>query len=572
MRLNVLLLSNQVRGIDGAGGLGDVAIGLAKALLSRGDVNIRLAMPGFSDITENQKLRNRFNRTRLLRGLEGLPVPFGSDTQRVDVFEIQVPECHPAVTCYLFRCPAVFDARDPVTGRINKNSPDKAILFARTAFEFLRAYDVFQVDVLHCNDWHTGMVPVFLKTVYRDDPYLGRVATLYTTHNAGGDAYQGGFPEEGRLLPLCGLSAQQVFRGGETESLFHNDKFNFCKGGFGFADLINTVSRQYREELLLPAFGGGLDGVLKARSDDFSGVINGIDIAEWDPATDENLNGLTFSKAESAKDIRNRKKKIRRLLRDWAITDDRDSREGERPFAALKDGSVLIGVVSRIDFQKSPILLEAIERICSIQDVQVAILGSAERNDPLGMSYEETLRGMAQSYSERVLFFDGFDIPLSHLIYAAAEIFLVPSAYEPCGLTQLVAMRYGAVPIVRATGGLVDTVIDDGDQARHGSATGFRFRESLSESAVMEERTAGDMLVSRVEEALKVYRTNPARWNQLMLNGMSRDSSWSVPSMQYVKLYHEAVRRSVERTFFGPPREATESEPRPFLPPPRQKP
>ena len=191
----------------------------------------------------------------------------------------------------------------------------------------------------------------------------------------------------------------------------------------------------------------------------------------------------------------------------------------------------------------------------------MAILGSAERNDPLGMSYEETLRGMAQAYSERLLFFDGFDIPLSHLIYAAAEIFLVPSGYEPCGLTQLVAMRYGAVPIVRATGGLVDTVIDDGDQARHGSATGFHFREPLSESAVMEERTAGDMLVSRVEEALKVYRTNPARWNQLMLNGMSRDSSWSVPSMQYVKLYHEAVRRSVQRTFFGPPREATELAP-----------
>lgn len=557
MRLNVLLLSNQIRGIDGAGGLGDVAIGLAKALVSRGDVNIRLAMPGYSDIAENQKLRNRFNRTRLLRGLEGLPVPFGSDIQRVDVFEIHVPECHPPLTCYLFRCPAVFDARDPMTGGINKNTPDKAILFARTALEFLRAYDVFQVDVIHCNDWHTGLVPVFLKTIYRDDPYLGRVATLYTTHNAGGDAYQGGFPEEGRLLPLCGLSAGQVFRGGETESLFHNDKFNFCKGGFGFADLINTVSRQYREDLLLPAFGGGLDGVLKTRASDFTGVINGIDTAEWDPAADEHLSGLTFSKTESARDIRNRKKKIRRLLRDWAITDDRHPRKGERPFAALKDGFILMGVVSRIDFQKSPILLHAIERICSAQDVQVAILGSAERNDPLGMSYVETLRALARSYAESLLFFDGFDIPLSHLIYAAAEIFLVPSVYEPCGLTQLVAMRYGAVPIVRATGGLVDTLIDEADQTRHGSATGFCFREAMSKTAMMEERAAGDMLVSRLGEALKVYRTNPARWNQLMLNGMSRDSSWSVPSMQYVKLYHEAVQRSVERTFFGHAKDAT---------------
>jgi starch synthase len=387
------------------------------------------------------------------------------------------------------------------------------------------------------------------------------VATLYTTHNAGGDAYQGGFPEEGRLLPLSGLSAEQVFRGGETESLFHNDKFNFCKGGFGFADLINAVSRQYREELFLSAFAGGLDGVLKARSADFTGVINGIDIAEWDPATDKYLNGLTFSKTEFAKDIRNRKRKIRHLLRDWIITDDQHPRKGEKPFAALKDGSVLIGVVSRIDFQKVPILLQAIERICSAEDVQVAILGNADRNDPLGMSYEETLRGMAQSYSERLLFFDGFDIPLSHLMYAAAEMFLVPSVFEPCGLTQLVAMRYGAVPIVRSTGGLVDTVIDEVDQARHSSATGFRFREPLSESNMMDEQTAGDALVSRLEEALKVYRTNPARWNQLVLNGMSRDSSWAVPSMQYMKLYHEAVRRSIERTFFGQPKDATELAP-----------
>lgn len=561
MRLNVLLLSNQIRGIDGTGGLGDVAIGLAKALASRGDVNIRLAMPGYIDITENQKLRNRFNQTRLVRGLEGLPVPFGSATERVDVFEIRVPECQPAITCFLFRCPSVFDARDPATNSVNKNSPDKAIFFARTALEFLRVYDVFHVDVIHCNDWHTGLVPVFLKTVYRDDPYLGRVATLYTTHNAGGDAYQGGFPEEGRLLPLAGLSAGQVFRGNETESLFHNDKFNFCKGGFGFADVINTVSRHYREDLFSPAFGGGLEGVLKARSADFTGVINGIDTAEWDPAIDQHLNGLTFSKTDSAKDIRNRKRKIRHLLRAWMVTAPRHPRKGEKPFAALQDGSVLIGVVSRIDFQKVPILLEAIERICSAEDVQIAILGNADRNDPLGMSYEERFRRMAQSNSERLLFFDGFDIPLSHLLCAAAELFLVPSVFEPCGLTQLVAMRYGSVPVVRSTGGLVDTVIDEGDRPRHGSATGFCFREPVSESSMMDERTAADMLVSRLEEALNVYRTNPARWNQLVLNGMSRDSSWSVPSMQYVKLYHEAVRRSMERTFFRQPKHATELTP-----------
>lgn len=548
MRLNVLLVSNQIRGVDGTGGLGDVAVGLCKALLSRQDIDIRLAMPGYAEITEEAALKKRFDTKPIVTALM---VPSGSGVEQVDVFRISLPNSQPPITTYLLRCPSVFDVLDPRTNKINKNTPDKAILFARAILEFLRAYDDFRVDLIHCNDWHTGLVPVYLKTHYTDDPYLGRVATLYTTHNAAGDAFQGGFPEDGWLLPLAGLSPEQVFQGGKTQSLFHNNRFNFSKGGFGFADLLNTVSRRYREELLMPAFAAGLEGVFKDRAGDFTGVVNGIDTSEWDPATDKHLKRFTFSKDNPVEATRNKKRQVRQLLRNWIVSDEKHPRKGQTPFSTVEDGSILVGVVTRIDFQKVSILFHAIDRICSAEDVQVVLLGNADRNDSRGMNYEAALRQKAQDDPRKLAFFDGFDIPLSHLIYAASEIFLVPSVFEPCGLTQLAAMRYGSVPVVRSTGGLMDTVIDEADSARAGSATGFQFKEDLNEFTLVDEQRGADRLVSRFQDALNLYKTNPTRWNALMLNCMSRDSSWSVPSMQYMKLYHEAVRRNLQRTFFA---------------------
>lgn len=548
MRLNVLVISNQIRGVDGTGGLGDVPVGLAKALLARGDIDIRLAMPGYAEITE-RTLENRFAPENLV--LDGILVPFGSDLVPVDVFRIYLPNSEPRVTVYLFRSARVFDARDPKTNRVNKNTPDKAILFSRTVVEFLRAYEPFRVDVIHCNDWHTGLVPTYLSTIYREDLYLGRVATLFTTHNAGGDAYQGGFPEDGRLLALAGLSAHQVFQPGITKSLFHNDKFNFSKGGFGYADIFNTVSRQYRQELLTPAFAGGLEGLFKERATDFCGVVNGIDTAEWNPSSDKAFEKFAFSAKDPVEEILAKKRKVRALLRNWVVTDEKHPRKGQKPYSLLNDQSILVGVVTRIDYQKMPILLQALGRICETEGVQIALLGSADRNDRRGMDYENDLRSKAKASPEKLLFFDGFDIPLSHLIYAASEIFLVPSTFEPCGLTQLVAMRYASVPVVRSTGGLVDTVIDEADSSRASSATGFRFKEKVSGSDMMDETLGAEMLVARFNEAVKVYRQDRSRWKELVRNGLARDSSWVVPGAQYVKLYHEAIRRSMQRAFFG---------------------
>ncbi len=544
MRLNVLLLCNQIRGIDGTGGLGDVPVGLAKSLLTRGDIDIRLAMPGFADITNEKELADRFRNPPI----EQLRVPFGAETREVSVFKILLPHSHPPIPCYLFRCEDVFDRRDPQSGRINKNTPDKAALFARSAVEFLRAHAEFRVDLIHCNDWHTGLTPVYLNTLYRDDLYLGRIATLYTTHNAGGDAFQGGFVDP-TLLSLAGLEDQNVFTPLHTQSLCHFEKFNFTKGAIGFADLINTVSRQYRKELLTPAFAGGLEGIFLERQQDFCGIVNGIDVTEWNPQTDMNLKSHVFSANDMIDTVHKQKQAIRHLLRDWTSNPKNDPRMGEKPFGALKDSTILMGAITRIDYQKIPILLQSMDRICAMNRVQVALLGSADPNDAMGKGFEADLKAMSQKTDGKLLFFNGFDIPLSHLIFAASDMFLVPSIFEPCGLTQLVAMRYGSVPVVRSVGGLADTVIDEQDLHQAESATGFRYEGTVTNDQMITDiGEDAERLVECVDRAVALYET--PRWDQLVRNGMRRDSSWAVPSMHYTRLYHAAVRRAVERTHF----------------------
>jgi starch synthase len=553
MKLNVLLVSLQVRGIDGTGGLGDVATGLSKTLRRRGDVDVRLILPGFAQISE-RGLDDRFNDRNLV--LRGLRVPLGGETQSVDVFQIPVPRAAGEdagsgadVPCYLLRCPAVFDGVDPLTGRVNKNSPDKAIFFCRAVVELLQAYPDFRPDVIHSNDWHSALIPVYLRTLYAQDQYLGRIATHYTTHNAGG-GYQGAFLDPHALLWLAGLHEAGLFQMGQTKSLHHYDQLNFTKGALAFADGINTVSRQYREELLTPAFAGGLEGVFRERRDSFTGVVNGIDVGEWDPRTDAAIRPHGYSIEAGVEDVIDAKRRTRELLREWSAAQGPGA--GTRPFAALQAGSTLIGIVSRIDYQKASFLVDSLARLCSLPDVQVAFVGNADPNDQLGRSYEAAIASLASRHPDRLLFFSGFNIPLSHLIFAASEMFLVPSAFEPCGLTQLVAMRYGSVPVARAVGGIVDTVIDEGHPVLWRQATGFLFKEPVvAPLETVEVQGAAEQLVAAVHRALRVRREDPSRWRTLIENGMRRDSSWQVPAAQYVKLYELAVRRCVEQRFFG---------------------
>jgi starch synthase len=553
MKLNVLLVSDQVRGIDGTGGLGDVAAGLAKALAKRDDLEIRLFMPGYEKISE-KNLEDRFSDVVL----ESLDVPLGDRIVSLQVCRVVLPTYspdEPQVICYLLRQPELFEKRE--------NSGRQAVLLARGALAFIERSEEFRPDLIHCNDWHTALIPVYLNTVYREHPYLSRIATLYTIHNNTGGAYQGMKPIQ-EVLPLAGLPSE-CYTPGATRSLEFFGQFNHAKGGIGYSDLVNTVSLTYAKELRSPVFGGGLDKVVEDRASELCGIVNGIDTDEWNPAVDSFLPAAArFAATDSAKVIRNKKLMLREALRKWKTPD------GQQPFARLTDESVLIGVVTRISEQKMPILLplkedtghpydiqSPIERICDDArangtSVQWVVLGNADRSDDRGKRYVSRLQQLTVWRPDDVTFFDGFDIGLSHLIYAASELFVVSSSFEPCGLTQLTSMRYGSIPVVRSVGGLRDTVIDEQSAFE---ANGFKFleRDDDVEHWVYQAdiRQACELLVQTLHRALDV-RADETRWNQLMRNGMLRDSSWTIPAAQYRRLYDEAVQQRVHQSFCRP--------------------
>lgn len=547
MKLNVLLVSDQVRGIDGTGGLGDVAAGLAKELARRDDMDIRILMPGYRNVGAVAG-KNPFQDVVT----DHLPVLLGSRTVSVKVCRCRLPKFSPEdqdVTCYLACEPEIFHRRE--------NSGVQAILLAQATLSFLRNTQEFRPDVIHCNDWHAALIPVYLNTVDRTDPYLGRIATVYTTHNNSRDVYQGAH-EFHTVQHLAGLD-DACYRPGVTRSLEHHGRFNFAKGGLAFADLISTVSDRYAHELRTRAFGGQLETVLAERAQDLFGIVNGIDTHEWDPQSDPFLPpSCRFSKADPVDVIRERKIGVREELRRWRPDDSAPC-----PFADLQDDFSLMGVVTRITDQKMPVMLplredtgwdyeliSPLERLCRDNPrLQIVFLGNAERNDWRGNRYADGLRHLQRLFPQQLLFFDGFDIRLSHLIFAAAEFFLMPSVFEPCGLTQLTGMRYGTVPIVRAVGGLLDTVIDESESQ---NGNGFTFLESRdpveSWHGMVDVPRAVDQFHQTVRRALATKK-NPERWYELIENGMARDSSWAVPASQYRKLYDAAVRQRMEACF-----------------------
>ncbi|MFO1500946.1 MAG: glycogen/starch synthase [Verrucomicrobiota bacterium] len=552
IKLNILLVTSQVRGVDGAGGLGDVPVGLANELNTGEGVEVGLAMPGYASIS-GHGLDDRFGEQNLL--MRGLQVPFGDRAVSVDVYQIVVPQTagSPRIVCYLFRCPEVFDQVDPQTGKVNKDTPDKAILLSRAVLEFIKAFKAVRFDLIHCNDWQTGLIPVYVKTLYKEDAAIKGIATVYTTHNAG-TGFQGSYFNAPHWLWLAGLDKSGVFERGQTRSLEHFGNFNFTKGGVAFADLGNTVSFTYLKELHMVAFSGGLDGVFLGRGSDFDGIVNGIDYPEWDPANDPALLPVRFSAKDSVAAVQQAKRRLRSVLREWTVPEKYPTK-GTKPFSALRDDTIILATVGRIDFQKIPILFRAISGIVSDRDVQLCILGDAHPNDSLGQKYAEKIEEIAKWSGGKVLFFRGFDLHLSHLLYGCSQGFIIGSVFEPCGLTQLVAMRYGSVPVAaRKTGGIADTIIDEADPNSGNRANGFLFKEEVPYGKMIDETVsldgllaaakASDELLEAVRRALRIYRENPERWASLMKNGMARDSSWKAPSLQYLHLYQEAIRRT----------------------------
>jgi len=536
MKLRVTLASLIAGRIDGEGEPAELAVELASQLLEEGEAEIRVIIPGFAQITGTcPTLAHRFDEGNLFR--RGLPVPFGNSVESVDVYRavVQHPRTKRRLFFYLFRCPKVFDAPD-ATGRIQKETPDKAIFFCRALLEFIRTEPRAETDVLHCNDWHTGLIPVYLRTLYQDDPLLRGVATVYTTHHAGG-GFQGSFADPMRWLALAGLQKCDVFRLGHTLSLEHHGRFSFTKGGVGFADLVNTVSRQHRAELRTPAFGGLLEGVLRERDTSFEGIQSGIDHHQWNPATDPYLKPANFSDAASRREARH---PLRCKLRQWRAPDL------TRPLERLGD-ELLFTAVTPITRQKMPILLRTLARVTDNRRSQLVLLGDSIPGDPYGEAAVEELFRIAEREGPRVIFVRQQDETLAHLLFAASDIFLIPSVSEPSGSSALIAMRYGTIPIGRAVGALVDCIFDENDPRHRDRANGFLFRETLAPNQILDDVAAADAFIATAQRAARLYREKPRRWAELVRNALHYDSSWAAPSARYLHLYREATRRATLR-------------------------
>jgi starch synthase len=407
---------------------------------------------------------------------------------------------HQGVQIYFVDCPELFDREflygTPV-GEYQDNW-ERFALFSRAVLEGSKLLGA--PDLFHVHDWQTALLPVYLRTLYYYDPVLRNRGAVLTIHNAG---YQGRFPApttERLLFPW------DIYTPDRAE---HYGQFNYLKAGIVYSDRLTTVSPRYAEEIQTPEYGQTLDATFRSRAADLRGILNGLDYDQWNPAKDgniaahytpENLSG----KAECRRD----------LLHAF----------GAGP---IDDSTAVLGTVTRLTTQKGIDVIAEITEPLLRENVTLILLGNGEEY------YENLLRSLAAKYPGRILIRIGFDNTLAHKVEAGSDLFLMPSRYEPCGLGQLCALKYGTVPIVRATGGLDSTVEEWNPEARTG--TGFKFQGPSIQSL------GGQEFLAAIQRALAVFPDKEA-WQTLMRNGMAQDHSWTKPAAEYVEVYEEVAR------------------------------
>jgi starch synthase len=462
------------------GGLADVVGALPKALAALGHELI-VFLP-------------KYRQTRLSgtpkRVLPSITVPFDDQYRFCSVLDGGI---HSGVQFYFIDYPPFFD-RDALYGTPQGDYPDNAERFALFCRAVLEASKVLgPPDVFHCHDWQTALIPVLRRALYAEDPLLGSRPVVFTIHNMG---YQGLFPAD--TLPLLQLP-WDLFTISKMEFF---GKVNFLKGGIVFSDYITTVSRRYSQEIQTLEYGFGLDGVLRGRAATVTGILNGVDYSEWDPASDK------FIAAKYTTDDLSGKAECKRdLLAQFGM-----------PEANLK--LPVIGIISRFAAQKGFDLLTQITDRLAREEMILVVLGSGDK------AYEELFRRLAQQFPQKIAIKVAYDDALAHKIEAGADMFLMPSRYEPCGLNQIYSLRYGTVPIVRATGGLDDTV--EPWEPKTARGTGFKFWDYT-----------GDALLASIRQALAAFKDRHD-WETLMRNGMSRDFSWNASAREYVRVYDRA--------------------------------
>lgn len=479
--MKILLVASEVEPLAKTGGLADVVGSLPKYLAELGH-EVKVILPRYAICKKKP-----FPQKRLPVTVE---VPLGEEKETAVIYATFLNE---KVEVWLvendryFNRPELYQEK----GRDYPDNAERFIFFNRAVLEFLKVYG-WKPDVFHCHDWQAGLIPVYLKSLYQKD--FPRSRSVYTVHNMG---YQGVFAKF--IILLTGLGWEYF----TFEKLEYWDNFCFAKGGLVFADKVTTVSPRYSQEIQQPEFGYGLDGVLRHRAKDVVGILNGIDYEYWNPERDKEIVKNYGLKNLEGKEI--------------------DKKDLQKTFNLPEEEVPLIGIISRLTVQKGfDILAEVLAKLMRLP-IQLVVLGTG---DP---EYHQVLTKAVKKYSKKLGLALRFDPALSRKIYAGSDFFLMPSKYEPCGLGQMIGLRYGTIPIVRETGGLADTIEDFQPKTLVGN--GFVF-----------SKYSGAALLEAVKRAVKIFKDKKI-WSELLKRAMSYDFSWEVSAKEYVKLYQKLFKK-----------------------------
>ncbi len=476
--LKVLILAAEIVPFAKVGGLADVVGALPKALQALGH-DVRLVMPRYRQVDPN--------RFHLQPILEAVPVSMGNYQVQVSVCRGEIGDHIPV---YMIDVPRYFD-RENIYGYTDDG--ERFILLCRAALETVQALN-WSPDVVHCNDWHTGIVPNWMQTIYRDNAFFANTASVYTIHNL---AYHGIFGY--RLLEVAGVAANGFLYPQIAE---FGNVVDIMGRGILFADTVTTVSERYAQEILTPTFGEKLDHLLRSRRDRLFGILNGIDYQEINPATDGYIH--TQFDAQSLE---------QRIENKVALQ--------EQMHVPVREDVPLLAMISRLTDQKGFDLLGQIIQPLLAQGIQFVLLGIGDQH------YHEMFQSLAARYPEQVAIFLTFNTELARRIYAGSDMFLMPSRFEPCGTSQMNAMRYGCVPIVRQVGGLADTVQEYDPSS--GDGNGFVFKNYDPWE-----------FFAAVVRAMALYRFKDI-WRTLQQRGMEADHSWNASAKRYVEVYRNAI-------------------------------
>lgn len=476
--LKVLILAAEIVPFAKVGGLADVVGALPKALQALGH-DVRLVMPRYRQVDPN--------RFHLQPILEAVPVSMGNYQVQVSVCRGEIGDHIPV---YMIDAPRYFD-RENIYGYTDDG--ERFILLCRAALETVQALN-WSPDVVHCNDWHTGIVPNWMQTIYRDNAFFANTASVYTIHNL---AYHGIFGY--RLLEVAGVAANGFLYPQIAE---FGNVVDIMGRGILFADTVTTVSERYAQEILTPTFGEKLDHLLRSRRDRLFGILNGIDYQEINPATDGYIH--TQFDAQSLE---------QRIENKVALQ--------EQMHVPVREDVPLLAMISRLTDQKGFDLLGQIIQPLLAQGIQFVLLGIGDQH------YHEMFQSLAARYPEQVAIFLTFNTELARRIYAGSDMFLMPSRFEPCGTSQMNAMRYGCVPIVRQVGGLADTVQEYDPSS--GDGNGFVFKNYDPWE-----------FFAAVVRAMALYRFKDI-WRTLQQRGMEADHSWNASAKRYVEVYRNAI-------------------------------